>query len=138
MESIKEKSLISCLAALDLRDLPKEWDKENIWILAVGLISKIDGTFSYAALKKDENGDARVVKDFGNFCAIRKIVKLYPYKYLDASFMPFFKTRSKDERISWLELMGEKDNFSEMSLKELDKKVLNVAIQQALKALNNN
>ena len=137
MESIKEKSLISCLAALDLRDLPKEWDKENIWILAVGLISKIDGTFSYAALKKDENGDARVVKDFGNICAIRKIEKLYPYKYLDASFMPFFKTRSKDERISWLELMGEKDNFSEMSLKELDKKVLNVAIQQALKALNN-
>ena len=138
MESIKEKSLISCLAALDLRDLPKEWDKENVWILAVGLISKIDGTFSYAALKKDENGDARVVKDFGNICAIRKIEKLYPYKYLDASFMPMFKTRSKDERISWLELMGEKDNFSEMSLKELDKKVLNVAIQQALKALNNN
>ena len=138
MESIKEKSLISCLAALDLRDLPKEWDKENIWILAVGLISKIDGTFSYAALKKDENGNARVVKDFGNICAIRGIEKVYPYKYLDASFMPFFKTRSKDERISWLELMGEKDNFSEMSLKELDKKVLNVAVQQSLKALNNN
>ena len=138
MESIKEKSLISCLAALDLRDLPKEWDKENVWILAVGLISKIDGTFSYAALKKDENGNARVVKDFGNICAIRGIEKVYPYKYLDASFMPIFKTRAKDERIAWLERMGEKGNFSEMSAKELEKKVLNVAIQQALKALNNN
>ena len=138
MESIKKKSLISCLAALDLRDLPKEWDKENIWILAVGLISKIDGTFSYAALKKDKNGDARVVKDFGNICAIRKIEKVYPYKFLDASFMPMFKTRAKDERIAWLERMGEKGNFSEMSAKELEKKVLNVAIQQALKALNNN
>ena len=138
MESIKEKSLISCLAALDLRDLPKEWDKENVWILAVGLISKIDGTFSYAALKKDKNGDARVVKDFGNICAIRKIEKVYPYKFLDASFMPMFKTRAKDERIAWLERMGEKGNFSEMSAKELEKKVLNVAIQQALKALNNN
>lgn len=138
MESIKEKSLITCLAALDLRDLPKEWDKENIWILAVGLISKIDGTFSYAALKKDKNGDARVVKDFGNICAIRKIEKVYPYKFLDASFMPMFKTRAKDERIAWLERMGEKGNFSEMSVKELEKKVLNVAIQQALKALNDN
>lgn len=137
MESIKEKSLISCLAALDLRDLPKEWDKENIWILAVGLISKIDGTFSYASLKKDENGDARVVKDFGNICAIRRVEKVYPYKFLDASFMPMFKTRAKDERIAWLERMGEKGNFSEMSAKELEKKVLNVAIQQALKALNN-
>ena len=138
MESIKEKSLISCLAALDLRDLPKEWDKENVWILAVGLISKIDGTFSYAALKKDGNGDARVVKDFGNICAIRKVEKVYPYKFLDASFMPMFKTRAKDERIAWLERMGEKGEFSEMSAKELEKKVLNVAIQQSLKALNNN
>lgn len=138
MESIKEKSLISCLAALDLRDLPKEWDKENVWILAVGLISKIDGTFSYAALKKDKDGNAKVYKDFGNICAIRGIEKVYPYKFLDASFMPMFKTRAKDERIAWLERMGEKGNFSEMSAKELEKKVLNVAIQQSLKALNNN
>ena len=132
MENIKEKSLISCLAALDLRDLPKEWDKENVWILAVGLVSKIDGTFSYAALRKDEDGNARVVKDFGNICAIRQIEKVYPYKYLDASFMPVFKTRAMDERIAWLERMGEKDNFSEMSAKELERKVLNVVIQQVL------
>ena len=132
MENIKEKSLINCLAALDLRDLPKEWDKENVWILAVGLLSKIDGTFSYAALRKDEDGNARVVKDFGNICAIRMIEKVYPYKYLDASFMPIFKTRAKDERIAWLERMGEKGNFSEMSAKELDRKVLNVVIQQVL------
>lgn len=138
MENIKEKSLIKCLAALDLRDLPKEWDKENVWILAVGLISKIDGTFSYAALKKDKDGNARVVKDFGNICAIRQVEKVYPYKYLDATFVPYFKGRSKDERIAWLEQMGEEGNFGEMSAKELDKKVLNVAIQQALKALNNN
>ena len=138
MENIKEKSLINCLAALDLRDLPKEWDKEDVWILAVGLISKIDGTFSYAALKKDENGDARVVKDFGNICAIRKIEKVYPYKYLDASFMPVFKTRAKDERIAWLERMNEKGNFSEMSAKELDRKVLNVVIQQVLNIENKN
>ena len=52
--------------------------------------------------------------------------------------MPMFKTRTKDERIAWLERMGEKGAFSEMSAKELEKKVLNVAIQQALKALNNN
>lgn len=138
MGNIKEESLINALSYCDLRDLPKEWDKENVWILAVGLISKIDGTFSYAALKKAENGDARVVKDFGNICAIRQIEKVYPYKYLDASFMPMFKTRAKDERIAWLERMGEKGNFSGMSAKELEKKVLNVAIQQELKALNNN
>ena len=138
MENIKEKSLINCLAALDLRDLPKEWDKEDVWILAIGLVSKIDGTFSYAALRKDEDGNARVVKDFGNICAIRQIEKVYPYKYLDASFMPVFKTRAKDERIAWLERMGEKGNFSEMSAKELERKVLNVVIQQVLNIENKN
>ena len=137
MESIKEKSLISCLAALDLRDLPKEWDGEDVYILAVGLASKIDGTFSYVALKKDKDGKDKVCKDFGNVCALRKVEKVYPYKFLDASFMPIFKTRAKDERIAWLERMGEQGAFSEMSAKELDKKVLNVAIQNALKALNN-
>lgn len=138
MENIKEKSLIICLAALDLRDLPNEWDKENVWILAVGLVSKIDGSFSYAALRKDEDGNARVVKDFGNVCAIRMIEKVYPYKYLDARFMPIFKTRAKDERIAWLERMGENGNFSEMSAKELDRKVLNVVIQQVLNIENKN
>lgn len=138
MENIKEKSLINCLAALDLRDLPKEWDKENVWILAVGLLSKIDGTFSYAALRKDEDGNARVVKDFGNICAIRRIEKVYPYKFLDASFMPTFKTRAKDERIAWLERMNEKGNFSEMSAKELERKVLNVVIRQVLNIENKN
>ena len=137
MENIKEKSLINCLAALDLRDLPKEWDGEDVYILAVGLASKDDGTFSYVALKKDKDGKDKVVKDFGNICMLRKIEKVYPYHFLDASFVPFFKTRSKDERIAWLERMGEKGDFTELSLKELDKKVLNVAIQNALKALNN-
>lgn len=137
MENIKEKSLINCLAALDLRDLPKEWDGENVYILAVGLASKMDGTFSYVALKKDKNGNDKVVKDFGNVCALRKVEKVYPYKFLDATFVPYFKTRSKDERIAWLERMGEKDDFSGMTSKELEKKVLNVAIQNALKALNN-
>lgn len=137
MENIKEKSLINCLAALDLRDLPKEWDGENVYILAVGLASKIDGTFSYVALKKDKDGNDKVVKDFGNVCALRKVEKVYPYKFLDAAYMPYFKTRSKDERIAWLERMGLKEDFSGMTSKELEKKVLNVAIQNELKALNN-
>ena len=52
--------------------------------------------------------------------------------------MPVFKTRAKDERIAWLERMGEKGNFSEMSAKELERKVLNVVIQQVLNIENKN
>ena len=137
MEKNLEKSLIDALSYCDLRDLPKRDDKEFVWLKSLVLVSKSDGTKSYALSIKDKNGNPKIVKDFGTVSAIRQVIEYYPFCMLDASFMPFFKTRSKDERIAWLEHMGEKDNFSEMSLKELDKKVLNVAVQNALKALNN-
>lgn len=95
MENIKEKSLINCLAALDLRDLPKEWDKENIWILAVGLASKIDGTFSYVALKKDKDGNAKVCKDFGNVCALRKVEEGLPLQIFGCFIHAFFQDTFK-------------------------------------------
>lgn len=133
MSNVKEESLLNCLSYIGLRDLPKEWDKENVYILAVGLVSKADGTFNYVALKKDKNGKDKIVKDFGNIAALCKIEKVFPYRYLNSEYIPFFKSRGKDERISWLEKFGEKKDYSQMSVKELDKEILNIAIQTALK-----
>lgn len=133
MANVKEESLISCLSYIGLRDLPKEWDKENVYILAVGLVSKSDGTFNYVALKKDKNGKDKIVKDFGNIASLCKIEKVYPYKYLDAAYVPTFKTRAKEERISWLAKFGENKDYSSMSVRELDKEILNISIQTALK-----
>lgn len=138
MEKNLEKSLIDALSYCDLRDLPKKDDKEFVWLKSLALVSKSDGTKSYALAIKDKNGNPKIVKDFGTVSAIRQVIEYYPFCMLDASFMPMFKTRAKDERIAWLEQMGEEGNFGEISAKELDKKVLNVAIQQALKALNDN
>lgn len=136
MNKIKEKSLIDCLAYLDLKDLPKEWDKETVYILAVGLVTKADGTQSYVALKKDANGNDKMVKDFGTLGVVKKFDKVYPYRYLDERYMPTFKTKTKEERIEWLKQMGSKDDLSELSVKELNKKVLNMSMQIALRSLN--
>lgn len=136
MERIKEKSLIDCLAYCDLRDLPKEDTKEYIWLKAIVLISKTDASQCYALAMKDENGNVKIVKDFGSVAAIHKIEKIYPFLLLDEKFMPTFETKTKDERITWLQRMGEKDDLSQMNMKELNKKVLNVAMQNALRALN--
>lgn len=136
MNKIKEKSLIDCLAYLDLKDLPKEWDKETVYILAVGLAQKADGTQSYVALKKDEKGNDKIVKDFGTLGVVKKVNAVYPYRYLDERYMPTFKTKTKEERIEWLKQMGSKDDLSELSVKELNKKVLNQSMQIALRSLN--
>ena len=132
MEKNLEKSLIDALSYCDLRDLPKKDDKEFVWLKSLALVSKSDGTKSYVLAIKDKDGNPKIVKDFGTVSAIRKVIEYYPFCMLDASFVPVFKTRAKDERIAWLERMGEKGNFSEMSAKELDRKVLNVVIQQVL------
>lgn len=137
MENIKEKSLIDALAFCDLRDLPKEWDNENVYLLSVALVKKADGSKSYVAMKKDINGNDKIVKDFGNISAIREIESIHPYMYLDARFVPDFKTNAKTERMEWLEKMGCNEELGECTLKELNKKVLNMAMQNALRALNN-
>lgn len=138
MEKNLEKSLIDALSYCDLRDLPKKDDKEFVWLKSLALVSKSDGTKSYALSIKDENGNPKIVKDFGTVSAIRQIIEYYPFCMLDSTHMPTFKTRAKDERIAWLERMNEKGNFSEMSAKELDRKVLNVVIQQVLNIENKN
>ena len=127
---------MDALSYADLRDLPKEWDKKDVYILAIGLVSKTDGSFNYVALRKDENGKDSIVKDFGNIAAIRKIEKVYPYRFLESSFMPFFKTKNKEERIQWLTTYGKNKDYSNMTLKELDKEILNAAMQNAIKVLN--
>lgn len=137
MEKNLEKSLIDALSYCDLRDLPKKDEEEFVWLKSLALVSKSDGTKSYALSIKDKDGNPKIVKDFGTVSAIRQVVEYYPFCMLDASFVPSFKTRAKDERIAWLERFNEEGNFAEMSVKELDKKILNVAIQHALKSLNN-
>ena len=137
MENIKEESLINALSYCDLRDLPKEWDKENVYLMCLALVSKADGTSSYVAMKKDINGEDKIMKDFGHISAIRNIESIHPYMYLDARFVPSFNTNAKAERIEWLQKMGCEDELGECTLKELNKKVLNVAMQNALRVLNN-
>lgn len=136
MANVKETSLLDALAYCDLRSLPKEWDKQNVYILAIGLVSKSDGTFNYVSMKKDVDGKDTIVKDFGNISAINRIEKVFPYKFLDESYMPVFKTKGKDERIEWLTKYGTKGDYSNMSLKELEKEILNNAMRQALVAIN--
>jgi hypothetical protein len=136
METIKDKTLVDVLSYCDLRELPKEDTKEFVWLKAVGLIVKSDGTENYSLLVKDKNGKPKIKKDFGSVASVVKIKKTYPFALLDEKYVPTFKTKTKEERIEWLCKMGSTEDLNEYSLKELDKMVLNMAIQNALKTFN--
>jgi hypothetical protein len=129
----KEKSLIECLKWCQVPALPDIDDKENIWIKAIALVKKGDGTESYVAMTKDKDLKNKMIKDFGTVSMIHEVVEVYPYSYLSAAYMPEFKTRKKEERINYLLAYDKKlEDLEELSLKELDKMVVNVAIKNQI------
>jgi hypothetical protein len=56
--------------------------------------------------------------------------------YLDAAYLPKFKTKSKEERIKYLKFNGVKDNLDDVSLKDLDKMVYKQAMISQLTNTN--
>jgi hypothetical protein len=134
MYKATDKSLIDALAWAGVRELPEVYDGENIYIKALALVAKRDGTTSYVATCKDILGVDKIVKDFGTIAQIVKTLEVRPYMYLDASFVPEFTTKKKEDRIKWLEIAAPNmKNLDAMSFKELNTAIINIAIQKQIK-----
>lgn len=131
-KDVLRESLISALSWASLRELPPKDNGENIWIKALALVSKRDGSKSYVALVKGKNGEDRMIKDFGSISPIVKYEEIYAYVYLDSSYLPNFDSKKREERIKWLSLQRPDYNFEEMNAKELNKAILHVAMQNQL------
>lgn len=129
------QSLLSALQWASIRSLPEKDNGEHVWVYALGLVSKRDGSKGYVALSKGEDGENKVVKDFGSISQIAKIEEIYPYLYLDGNFLPDFKNAKKEDRIKWLSMNGVKGDLESKTAKELNKLVLCVAIKNHLKSL---
>lgn len=133
---ILRESLIEALQYCSVRELPKEDTGEHVYIKAIGLAAKRDGTRGYVSIVKDIDGNDEIEKDFGTTATIVKIEKVYPVVYLDGSYMPNFGSkRSKEEKINWLKVTRPERDYEKMSARELDKAVLAEAIQLHLRAL---
>lgn len=139
MEKLKKESLVKAMSFCGLREVPEEWDKENIYLRALALVAKTDGSESYVLVEKDERGEDRMVKDFGTISAIHETISIHPFFFLDTRWLPEFKPKGKGkgnadgkaERIAWLE----RNNVivdGKTDIKTLDKEILYVAMQKAL------
>lgn len=126
----KESNLYAALNWASLAELPPEYDGENIYIDSLALVSKRDGTKSYVAMTKDDNGNDKIIKDFGTVSQIVKVEKIYPYIYLDSSFLPNFESNRKEPRIKWLSYLEPDRDWESMSVKELNHEILMRAIRK--------
>lgn len=131
-KDILRESLIDALSWASLRELPEKDNGENIWIRALALVSKRDGSKAYVALVKGKDGEDRIIRDFGSVSIIVKIEEIYAFEYLDSSYLPTFDSKKKEDKIKWLSMQRPEVNYEEMSSKELNKAILHVAMQNQL------
>lgn len=131
-KDIERESLISALSYCSLRELPEKDSGENVWLRSLAKVLKSDGSESYVLFCKDEKGNERMVKDFGNIAAVRNVIEYYPFEYLMESYMPKFKTTKKEERIAFLSKYDKETDYSKFTAKQLDTAVMNIAMKTQL------
>lgn len=134
MNKTLESTLTKALSWANIRELPEKDNGENIWIYALALVTKRDGSRAYLILSKDKKGNDIIAKDFGNISSIVSIDEVYPYLFLNTQFIPEFKKPNKEERIKWLKMNNGEKNYSEMTMKELNNEIVNVGIQNQIRA----
>lgn len=138
MKNKTDKSLFAALQHCSLTELPAKDTGEDIWIKAIAKVLRRDGYEYYAYAEKDTlTGEPKIVKNFGSIAAMVKVVEYYPFSFLKAKFMPVFKTKGKEERVAYLSALDRKTDYSKLSLKELNKTIVCLAISNQLKYENN-
>ncbi len=143
MDRIERESLERALEWARLTGLPKEYDGKEIYIKALQRVVKQDGSSSFVAVRKASADEDKIVKDFGKTSMIVARKEVYPYLYLDASFIPNFKAGDKEGMAKWVSgalfketLTDTTEELMKLPMKELKKKVISVAIENQLRYQN--
>lgn len=132
-KDIKNESLIKALSNFLLKDLPDVDTGENIWVKALALVRKCDGSESYVYVVKDsETLQNKIAKDFGGVSRISEIIEFYPFSYLKSGYVPTFNGKKKEERVKYLMTYDNRKDYSSMTLKELDREIIRVGIEKQL------
>lgn len=133
IENIKERTLVEALSFCGVRELPEELKGKEVWIKAIGLASKVDGSQSYVYLERGELGAIDIKKDFGTLSPIAKIDKIYPYLYLSEDEVPKFSKEDKGGKTSWLIARGYKEEeLSTKTPQQINKLVIDECVKAAL------
>lgn len=95
MNKVLEESKQDALSYAFLFSLPNIYEGNDVWIRAIGLVTKSNTEQNYCILARDYNGDAQVIKDFGNSSKIVRIDEVRPYMFLDQKYIVEFKNKAE-------------------------------------------
>lgn len=130
------QSLMDALQYCSLRSLPEVEDGESVWVQALAKVAKRDGTFSYVLVEKNsKDGSNKIIKDFGSVSIIADFLEFYPITYLLPEFVPEFDSNRKEPRNNYLRKNRGDEDYSEYTVKELNKLIVCTAIQMQLNAM---
>lgn len=139
MRSNTRLSLITALSSLSLRELPEEYNGEDVWIKALALVEKNTGEKCFVSLSKDPYTlTNKVTRDFGSTGSITKYISIHPYLYLSDNFMPKFRDKNKDSRVEYLKRLDRNVVWSKKTLKELNETIIGFAIMMQLNNMESN
>lgn len=131
----KKESLFDALTWASLRDLPPKAEGDRVYIFALALVSKKDGSSGYVAIKKDRKFKDAIIKDFGSQSPIISIDEIYPYLYLDKRYVPKFnwdKKGTREEVIEWIERNTFENNVESLTDDELKDLVYKASMERQL------
>lgn len=89
MMTDKDESLQIALQITGLRSLPDKHDERSkVWLKAIALTERANGTQSYVLVENDGNGKPIVKRDLGKAVRIIDISAIYPYETMDKAQKP--------------------------------------------------
>ena len=120
MTQEEEKTLSEALQYAHIPSMPELYDEKSgdVWIKALIKVTKINGHTNFALAKIDENGNPRIVKDFGVMAGIVSIDEIRPYYFLKEQYIKTFK--DKKEIVSYLAKVNPEYSEEELSKKKKD------------------
>ena len=98
-----------------LYSLPDLENGTDMWIRAIGLVTKSNTKQNYCILSKNGFGEINVIKTFGSAAKIVKINEIRPYVYLNQKYIIEFK--NKADVITYL--LSQYREYTEEELKQI-------------------
>jgi len=116
------KTLVEALGFAQIGELPPEDNGGALWMKAIAIVTKKDGTRAYCILYRTDFETYMYKAVFGTCSPVHKVIKIYPYEVVTDLPVPKFAPKDKNSRIVFIKKNRPDDNydFNEMKIEELD------------------
>ena len=130
MTELEKSTMTDVLIWTDCRNLPKKDDGKSLWVRAIALVGKNDGSKSYCVIERRYNGEMQVVKDFGHAAAIKVYLSVHPYEFVKEKYIKKWNaTDTKEMKLRYINVnLNTGFDVNSLTDEQLEAQLCNVAI----------